>query len=342
VTWRWADAVTSFFTMISLIKRLTLEQKDVLRAVGMMAGYLPTILIPRPVQTWLIDRLTGLAFRLRPGKVSAFAERMSQSLGPRAEGRDLTSEARNHYQAIAEGSWARIQNLRKDGWKPEISVEGMEWIEAGQAAGAGTVLWRMPFGTTMTVKVGLWRQGVPLVHLSMEHHGAFSPKGVARDTLCAMFRRTERWYLAERVIIPEDGSTVGVMKTLMDRLRKDNAVVSIVGHRLATQNIQTPFLDGWARFALGAPSLAWKTGSLLLPVFAIREDTGRYRVVIDEPISVDRELDRKTFVRKATEEFSERMQDAIARSPGSWRDWGQLWTRTGVYRPPLDEETGRD
>ena len=118
------------------------------------------------------------------------------------------------------------------------------------------------------------------------------------------------------------------------RLREDNAVVSIVGDHLGTQNIATPFLDGRAQFAIGAPALAWKAGATLLPVFAFRTGTLRYRVVIEEPISVDRALDRKEFVESAVKEFSRRMQRAIASHPGSWANWNLYLRGTSIFRGP--------
>lgn len=257
---------------------------------------------------------------------------MSGTLGSRVQGLDLPREVERHYQMVLEEPWARVRNLRENGWKPEIAVEGMDWLDAGQAAGAGTVLWRMPFGSTLTIKAGLWQQGVPLVHLSDRHHGALAKVWTSRKILCPLFRRAENWFLTERVIIPADGSTIGVMKTLLSRLKNDNAVVSIVAFSLGTQVTWIPFFDGWIGLAIGAPALAWRAGSTLLPVYAVREGTGRFRVVIEEPIPVDRGLHRKVFVRKATEEYVERMQNAIQRFPGSWGHWGGFWSGSGVYQ----------
>jgi lauroyl/myristoyl acyltransferase len=228
------------------------------------------------------------------------------------------------YQVVFEDAWARIRSVHKRGWKPSTSVEGLERIEAARAAGAGTILWRMSFGSSLNVKIGLWRAGIPIVHLSHETHGSWSGTRIASKILRSLYRRTEKWYLAERVIIPQTGGRGKVMKTLLRRLMEDNAVVSIVGDLTGTQNVTTPFLDGQAKFAIGSPSLAWKAKSALLPVYAVRQATGDYRIVIEEPIEVDRTLDRKEAVRRAVEEFSERMQDAIARHPGSWSNWGRF------------------
>ena len=293
--------------------------------------------IPSRFDPWLIDHLTRLALRFRPAKPARLAARMSKTLASRGRGRDLTEQARGQYPMMLEEAWARARNLHVRGWEPTTTVEGLERLHEAQAAGRGTILWRMSFGSSLIVKVGLWRAGVPLVHLSMEDHGATSEGWIARRVFGPLYRRMENRYLRERVLIPWDGSTGAVMKTLLQRLSGENAVVSIIGDvRRGARNITTPFFDAQAQFATGSPSLAWKAGSALLPVYSVREGTGRYRIVIDEPIGADRQLDRKEFVRQAVQEFSARMQDAIARHPGSWSEWGRFWARGMIYRdaPP--------
>ena len=311
--------------------RLGPGQRDFLRVVGLGLGYVPSAVIPSRFDPWIIDHLTWLALRLRPGKVERLASRMSTTLGPRNGDRDLTEEARVQYRMMMESGWARVRSLHARGWQPDTTVEGLERIREAQAAGAGTILWRMSFASTLVVKLGLWRAGVPLVHLSNEKHGAKSRGWIARNVVCPLYRRTEHWYLRERVVIPWSGSTGVVMKTLLQRLTSDNAVVSIVGGQRGTQNVATPFFDAQAQFAIGSPSLAWKAGAALLPVYSVRERTGKYRIVIDEPIGVDRQLDRKEYVRAAIREFSARMQQAIVRHPGSWTEWGTFWARGAIY-----------
>jgi hypothetical protein len=225
----------------------------------------PSAVIPSRFDPWLIDRLTQLAVWLRPGKVERLASRMAKTLEFRGSGRDLTESALAQYQMTLEGAWARVRNLHARGWKPETIVEGLERLRKAQAAGAGTILWRMSFGSTLVAKIGFWRAGVPLVHLSNERHGALSDAWVARHFFCPLYRQTEKRYLRERVVIPWDGSTVGIMKTLLQRLNGDNAVASIIGDQRGTQNIATPFFDAQAQFAVRSPSLAWKAGSVLLP-----------------------------------------------------------------------------
>lgn len=305
-----------------------------MKLLGLCSGCVLAALIPRRLDPWIIGHLTALVLRLRPEKEPRFAQKMLETLGPRGGGRDLSKEARNCYEMNLEGPWARARGLRKGGWRPEISVEGIERLREGQAAGAGTILWRMPFGSTLTEKNGLWQQGIPLVHLSDQSHGTRSPAWISRKVLAPLFQRTENWNLKERVVIPRGGTKTGAMKIVLKRLLKENAVVSIIAESPGVQDVHTPFLNGRASFAIGAPSLAWKAGSTLLPIFSVREGTARFKIVIDKPIPVHRDMDRKVYVEQAVNEFSQRMQSAIVQFPGSWNRWGNFWAAGNVFPTP--------
>ena len=166
--------------------------------------------------------------------------------------------------------------------------------------------------------MALWNAGFKVVHLSTAGHGA-SGSWLGRHALSPLVARAENWYLDERIIIPRD-EALGYMKALIDRL-KDNRIVSMYGDRLARQNVVTPFFTGTAAFATGAPTLAHRLGSALLPVSAVREGPNRYRVVIHTPIEVSRDLRRGEFVQRSIEEFSRQLQARIIAHPASWGNW---------------------
>lgn len=118
---------------------------------------------------------------------------------------------------------------------------------------------------------------------------------------------------------------------MLERLKNHNAVLSIVGDNTGSQNVTVPFLGAWGSFAIGAPALAWKAGSILLPVHAVREGPNRYRVMIGKVMEEDRALPRKEFVRRSIGEFARRMEEAVAEHPGSWGRWGEFWNRRGRF-----------
>ena len=167
-----------------------------------------------------------------------------------------------------------------------------------------------------------------LVHLSRIGHGAKSTSWMALRLLCPLHRRSEDCYLKERITIPLDESR-GYMRLLMKHL-ENNAVVSIFGEIHSRRPVNAAFFRRSAGFAAGAPFLAWKMGSVLLPTYCVRQGPSRYRFVVDEPIVLDPGLERDPFVRQAVVEFSQRLQVAIRASPSSWLGWGRLESWPGA------------
>ena len=81
-----------------------------------------------------------------------------------------------------------------------------------------------------------------------------------------------------------------------------------------------------APFPRGAPSLAWKVGSVLLPTYAAHLGPNHYRVVIEPPIVVERgsqtgKTGRDAFVEAAIHEFARRMGAVLTWNAGNWESW---------------------
>jgi lauroyl/myristoyl acyltransferase len=306
--------------------------KDLLRVAGFLLGFFPAAIIPSAWDRPIIDGLTGLILRLRPNKEPLLAQRMAESVGRVEEAIDLRAEARHRYQHYLEAPWARVRALHRNGWKPDIEVEGLEHIRASQEVGKGTILWRVSMGTSLTAKKALSDAGIELIHLSADTHGSWSDTWLAEKALAPLYRRTEGWWVKERVIIPADRAMAGIMKTLIKHLRS-NAVVSIFGDLRAAQNVYATVLGQTAVFATGSPSLAFKTGATLLPVYSVRQGTGRFRIIVDEPIVPDRNLGRKEYVQEAVQEFARRIDEIVREHPGSWSKWVNFWNHEGSFSP---------
>lgn len=294
-------------------------QKDLLRLAGMCGGYVATALLPARFDGWVVDRLAALFRRLQAGRVKRLALEMRRLLGSAGADEDFHESAREHYDLRVENDWGTLRGLNRREWPSAVRLEGLERLHSALADGRGAILWQMFFGPNVVPKVACWRNAIPLTHLSRAQHGVRVPNWFTLHSLAPLLRRCEDRYLAERIVIPRDGS-LGYMKLLLGRL-EENATLSIYAEHTGRQNVATRFFGERAEFATGAPSLAWKMGSALLPVYVVREGRFRYRVVIDEPIEVDRSLERKEFARGAIEDFSGRLERTITEYPADWMGW---------------------
>ncbi|MFQ5955374.1 MAG: hypothetical protein ACE5JZ_09960, partial [Kiloniellales bacterium] len=76
--------------------------------------------------------------------------------------------------------------------------------------------------------------------------------------------------------------------------------------------------------ATGAADLAHATKAALLPVFPVREPEGHYRVVIEPPLVVRRDLPRREASDLALREYTARLAPYVLAYPGQWRGWLHL------------------
>lgn len=319
--------------MLLSIVRPTNGQRDTVRALAMLVGYVVTAVVPRALDPRIVSGLARLFHRVRPASAPRLAGRMASTIG--GDHSDLLERARAHYGVRLEGAWGRVRSLHSSGWNPVTEIDGLETLEATREAGRGTILWRMSLCDTQVAKIALARAGIPLTHLSRAEHGAHSNAWAARRILAPLYQRAENWHLSERIVMPWGGSPTAAKDRMSQCLNNKNGVVSIFGDITGKHAVVTPFFGAQAALARGAPSLATKTGAALLPCYPVWEQPGRYRLVIEDPIELNPELDRTANVTRAVEEFSRRMQAAIRRHPESWMGWGTYWTR---HPPFLDAE----
>jgi lauroyl/myristoyl acyltransferase len=276
------------------------------------------MLVPPRLDAFVVDAAVAFRTRFFRGQLDRIESAMRTVMGPDAAHYDLRGLAREHVAMLTEQGWGRLLGLHRDGWRPEIAVEGLDRLEAAVALGLGVIVWRMNFCSSPILKMALWQRGVRLVHLSRPEHGG-SNSWLGRHGIAPLFRRAEDWYLAERLVMPSD-EELRFVKTLVERLN-EGAVVSIFGDLPGRQNARSPLFSGYIVTATGAPGLAHRTGATLLPAHVERLGRSRYRVVIQEPIIEDRSLPRPEFIRRTSEEFVRRLEACVRRRPADWGAW---------------------
>ena len=245
-------------------------------------------------------------------RVSEVAGKRALALPPSEISQELiANEIESAFQVIREHSPSR--------WRPEIEVEGEEHLREALARGDGAIVWDSHFYfASLITKIGLHARGYGLHHLSRWDHG-YSSTRLGVKFLNPIRTSVERRHLRERVVMPPDDPG-SVLSVLAERLA-ENAIVSITVRGWAKQPVKVPFLDDWLTVAPGAPVLAWKTGSRLIPVFTVRTDVGCYRIVLGSPIDAGRERKRDDAVEAMAVEYAERLEQFVVDYPGQWIEW---------------------
>lgn len=215
-----------------------------------------------------------------------------------------------------------LRENRPGGWRPDIGLEGAEHLASALEVGQGAILWVADMrAASLVAKKAIGGAGHAIAHLSRPEHGiSRSPFGIAY--LNGLVRRAEDGYLDERVRI-----TAGEEMRAMARLRAllgENRIISITASGEGRVVNWLPFGGGCIALATGAPALAHASGAALLPVFAVETGPGRFRVVIEAPIPVDRDAKRPVAIRAASEAFLARHVPYVAANPREWRGYSYL------------------
>ncbi len=218
-----------------------------------------------------------------------------------------------------EDTWGRPAGMRRFGWRPTVELSGLEHLRAALERRRGAILWCIRFASATALKQGLYYAGHAPVHLSHAQHGSQSKTTLGVQVVAPLYCRAENPYLAERVVIPLDGS-LAYLKRLRHKIRS-NACVSIFGEHDGRSAVEANVLGMSRKFAVGAPSLAWSEGAALLLAYPLRTGPFRYKLAIEPEIPVDGEIERKRFASQAVSHFAARLEQLIIENPADWQGW---------------------
>lgn len=214
---------------------------------------------------------------------------------------------------------------RPGGWRANARLEGRAHLDRALAAGKGVILWAGPFAfTRLVAKITLHDAGFHVSHLSRYDHG-FSTTRLGVRILNPLLTKVEARLLAERLVM-EPNDKMGPVRRLRRRLA-ENRVVSITAQSRGRLTIEVPFLDAVLDLANGAPALAVTTGAALLPMVTIAERPGRYVTIIEPPLALGADRDR----RRAAEDLAAQYAAVLERHALRWPDQLTYWS--SVIRP---------
>jgi Kdo2-lipid IVA lauroyltransferase/acyltransferase len=113
----------------------------------------------------------------------------------------------------------------------------------------------------------------------------------------------------------------------MLRLLKDNGIIGI----LIDQNVdwdEGDFVEFFGRPACttnGLALMALRTGAPVMPVFLIRTEDRRYRMVIGDEVKIVDTHDRQADMQDNTQRFTRIIEDMVRRYPDHWLWLHQRW-----------------
>lgn len=198
------------------------------------------------------------------------------------------------------------------------SFKGLEHLDKALSRGKGCVIIHPHFGPTQ----------LPLCHIgllgySVMQLGLPSDEGLSYIGKNVAFRLRMKYEAAipARII-----SADSFLRPVIECLRNNGTLMTTGdgagGGKFIGKFMLINFLGRRMYFPLGAGTLAYNTGAVLLPMFTLRRDDGGYESVIHP--AIERELcGKEDSVKFYTYSFAEKMEGYIKRQPYLWHFWDE-------------------
>jgi len=222
--------------------------------------------------------------------------------------------ARSVYQNLGRvlAEFSFIPRLNGQNVGHYVSIEGSENFKQALEKGRGVIF--------LTAHFGNW-----------EWMAAAFPL-IFRQNCHVVVRPLDNWFMdgiVERLRTWTGNQTVPKQKAMgriMRLLKNGQAVGILLDQNMAWQEgVFVNFFGELACTNVGLALLALKTGAPVLPIFNIRQDNGRYRVIIDPEVTLIKTGDKDKDVLKNTELFTRIIERYVGQYPDHWFWLHQRW-----------------
>jgi KDO2-lipid IV(A) lauroyltransferase len=101
-------------------------------------------------------------------------------------------------------------------------------------------------------------------------------------------------------------------------LRQNRFIAMLSDQDARQQGVFVDFLGAPASTHAGAARLALLTGAPVITGFIIRTDATHHRIIIEEPVRIDRGMDRQESVLRITRAYTRSIEGYVRRHPDHW------------------------
>ncbi len=288
--------------------------QDRLEYLGVIFFVRAVRLMPDWMAVWLGDILGRIAFDLLRIRRRVTVANLRTHFDCDRTGPGAVTLGRRAYvnfgRAIAE--FARIACIDVPYIRSHIRMEGLTHLDRALEKGKGGVLVTGHFGSWELMGCALVQLGYPLTFVV----------GVQRNRLVQSLMNRLRGECGIRVIEP-----TSLLQTA--RVLRDNRFIAMLSDQDAGRSgVFVDFLGEPASTHAGAARLALLTGAPLITGFMIRTGLTRHRIVIEEPIHVDRSMKATESVRRLTQAYTASIEAYVRRHPDHWL-WAHRRWKTG-------------
>jgi lauroyl/myristoyl acyltransferase len=260
--------------------------------------------------------LASVYYGLRPKYLRAARANLAIMLGETEEAPEVRRRA---FDMVASHFAAWVDFLHFATRPPEDAarliegVAGYSHIVEGRLRGKGVVL--------LTGHLGNWEVGgLMLAQMRQPIHVVLVP-----DIFPGVERERRRLHEVSGVTeIRVDRSFVPTLAVL--RVLGQNGIVAMQGDRdFDNTGIAVPFFGRDAFFPRGPFRVAMASGATVLPAFVVRVADGRYRAIVEGPLTIEQGGDRDAALRKNVERYVGILERYAREYPDQWYCFYPFW-----------------
>jgi len=257
----------------------------------------------RVLRRWLRAATAGLMANLRV-------------VCPGESDRALFKRALVTYRSYADDY---VDFIRALGWSREEALERFtyehgERLTDALALGRGVILVTGHFGNWEAGAIIMRALDLPLTVVAMAE----------ADPAVNAYRHRIRESLGVDTL--EVRQSLDTPLQIRRKLAEGRVVAMLMDRHVDRDRVPVTFFGHEVQF-LGAPALlGYLTGAPLVPMFLVREGNGRFRVIPEEPILVDRQAPRDAELRRVAQRVADALERHVRDRPECWYQFFPYFT----------------
>jgi len=297
---------------------------------SLVAALVQTVRLCRSQRlTWLlVEAITFLAYHLSRRK-----RRASEALLLKVFGRDLDPPRLGQIvRSSFRQFWLDIFLIPGTAtWQKQArpaAIEGLEPLRRALESGKGAILWETSyFGRRLLPKCILNREGFAITQVHARYHTGGFGRGTAtrfrRRFLQPFFENCEKPYV-KQIVYLDGPESLAFSKGLAELLKSNEILCISAEGRQGRKFVPVPFLGQTVNFPTGVLSLAKLTGAPIFPLLCVAEKGHQIRVIIEQPIRIDRSEERERGLRTAATRYVSLLESYVKSYPEQYRNWHGL------------------
>ena len=270
--------------------------------------------MPRPIRDAAIDLAGAIWIRSTPHYRDNVMANIGQVLGPDVSRVELEQIAKRVFRLSAD-NFAELLRMRVAPSErvvaevPSVAAD-LEIFRAARATGKGIVVVTAHIGAFDLVGLTIGASGIPLTVMT------------GRTTSRMLFDAVSwlRQGHGVRVVEPTPAGVKDVIKAL----RRGEVAGFVSDYDFFRNGVPVTLFGRETTLPPGAIRIARDTGSIVVPMFAYRED-GSHRLRVGESFTVPRTHDVDADVAGGMAVLANRLEDGIGATPDQWVLFQRAW-----------------